>query len=124
LCRDRASSPLSSLGPHRQDRRAIEQESGGVWGWRTPLSIHATRQISLARGSAFPESREKIGFSPRKPPRFHQKFILYQIADVTAPARPAAEFSTVNTGVGSELAAEFAATPDHCGIRIQMVRYN
>jgi ASCH domain len=39
--RDRASSALPSSRQGRRGQPAIEQESGGVWGSRTSLSIHA-----------------------------------------------------------------------------------
>src|SRR5262252_2190469 len=85
-------SPLSSLGLHRHGRPAIEQESAGVWGWRTPLSIRAAGQIGLARGAGFPDGREKISSTPRKPSRYHQNLIPYQSVEAIVPARSAAEF--------------------------------
>src|SRR5262249_42805558 len=57
VCRDRASSPLSSLG-RSVAPPVIEQESGGVWGCRTGLSIRPLAADQPALG-ALPQSREK-----------------------------------------------------------------
>jgi hypothetical protein len=80
------------LGCIGTGRPAIEQESAGVWGWRTPLSIRAAGQIGLARGAGFPAGREKISFNPRELSRYHQNFIPYQIIEAIEPARSAPEF--------------------------------
>jgi hypothetical protein len=49
LCRDRASSALSSPRRCRRSRPATEQESGEVWGWPAPLSIRAGRYMFVSR---------------------------------------------------------------------------
>jgi hypothetical protein len=110
FCRDRASSPLSSLGPHRFGRPVIEQESGGVWGSRAALSIHA-RQADQSALGPFPDGRGKISFRPRKLPRFDQTpFYIKPLKQRAGP--PGSGKSAIKNVAGSGMAAELANRHD------------
>src|SRR6516162_11676369 len=78
LCRDRASSPLSSPRRRRHGRPAIKQESGGVWGWPDRLSIRAGRAACEERDGRIGPGPKTTKIALHRPewPRFGDKSTL------------------------------------------------
>ena len=102
-CRDRASSALSSPRQHRHSRPAIEQESGGVWGWRAPLSIRH-------RPLPAPRSPSPEGEPPFRLPQIGP--ITHEINGLNGPAAASSrEISEPAKPAGREIREHVARAP-------------